>query len=134
MNLIGVVVYENFIVDNYHVLILSTHFIERHRIFAMSIFNNHCPLLLQSLSDPVNVAWLLCKEHVIAKVCVASVESASPSVSEQRKILLAAVEEAIQAKPSHLQTFATALCKLSTNVYLGQAIQDNYSMLLQYGA
>lgn len=119
---------ENFIDGNYRVLILSTHyFIERHHIFAMSIFNNHCPLLLQSLSDPINVAWLLCEEHVIAKVRVASVESASPSVSEQRKILLAAVEEAIQAKPSHLQTFATTLCKFSTNVYLGQAIQDNYS-------
>ena len=105
------------------------YFIERPHIFVVTIFNNHHSLLLRSLSDPINVAWLLYEEHVIARESVTSVESASPSVSKQREVLLTAVKEVIQAKPNHLQTFATALCKspTHTNAYLGQAIQDDYS-------
>ena len=59
------------------------------------------------------------------------VESASPSVPNQREALLTAVKEAVQNSKS-LQTFATVVCKVSTNEQLGLAIQkdigkyDNY--------
>ena len=93
---------------------------------AINIFDNHYPNLFQSLSDPVSVAWLLNKEHVITREKVVSVESAGPSVLKQREALLAAVREAVQSKHRSLQTFASVLCKFADNVQLGKAILENY--------
>ena len=54
---------------------------------------------------------------------VTSVESASPSVPNQRKLLVTAVSEAVQTEPNSLRTFASALCRMNTNnLHLGQAI------------
>ena len=96
---------------------------------AIDIFNTHHPLLSQSLSDPVSVAIMLQREGVITGQVLASVESASPSVPNQREVLLAAIIVAIQSKYSLLQTFASVLCKFTGNVKLGTAIQRDYGEL-----
>ena len=90
----------------------------------INIFESHYTALSESLSDPINVAWLLYgPERVITREVVTRVESARP-IPKQREVLLAAIKAAIQAEPNHLQTFAAALCKLSTsNIKLGRAIQ-----------
>uniref|UniRef100_A0A1X7UBQ1 Death domain-containing protein n=1 Tax=Amphimedon queenslandica TaxID=400682 RepID=A0A1X7UBQ1_AMPQE len=99
---------------------------KRNTVLAIEIFNTHHPLLSQSLSDPVNVAIVLQREGVITGQVLASVESASPSVPNQREVLLAAILVAIQSKYSLLQTFASVLCKFTDNVKLGIVIQTNY--------
>ena len=65
---------------------------------AIDIFNTHRPLLSQSLSDPVSVAIMLQREGVITGEALASVASASPSVPNQREVLLAAIIVAIHSK------------------------------------
>ena len=95
-------------------------------VLALDIFNTHHRLLSQSLSDPVSVARLLNGEGVITGQVMASVESASPSVPNQREVLLAAIIVAIQSKYSSLQTFASVLCKFTGNVKLGTTIQRDY--------
>ncbi|XP_019857326.1 PREDICTED: uncharacterized protein LOC100636424 isoform X2 [Amphimedon queenslandica] len=95
---------------------------------AIEIFNTHHPLLSQSLSDPVSVAIMLQREGVITGQVLASVESASPSVPNQREVLLAAMREVIQNKYSLLQTFASVLCKFTGN--LGAVIQRDYDRYL----
>ena len=53
--------------------------------------------------------------------------SASPSIPNQREALLTGVKEAVQTDPNSLRTFANVLCRISTNVSLGQAILDDIS-------
>ena len=93
---------------------------------ALSIFNAHCPHLLQSLCDPVNVTRMLYGERVITWQVVTSVESASPSIPKQREVLLDAIREVIRFNYITLQTFAILLCKFTRNVPLGTAIQRDY--------
>ena len=50
--------------------------------------------------------------------------SASPSIPNQREALLTGVKEAVQTDPNSLHTFANVLCRISTNVSLGQTILD----------
>ncbi|XP_019861307.1 PREDICTED: uncharacterized protein LOC109589711 [Amphimedon queenslandica] len=95
-------------------------------VLATHIFNTHHPLLSQSLSDPVSVAIMLQREGVITGQVLARVESASPSVPNQREVLLGAIIVAIQSKYSLLQTFASVLCKFTGNVKLGTVIQRDY--------
>ena len=104
-------------------------YIERNTLLAIDIFNTHHPLLSQSLSDPVSVARLLQREGVITGQVLVSVESASPSVPNQREVLLAAIIVAIQSQYSLLQTFASVLCKFTGNVKLGTVIQRDYGEL-----
>uniref|UniRef100_A0A1X7SRL0 Uncharacterized protein n=1 Tax=Amphimedon queenslandica TaxID=400682 RepID=A0A1X7SRL0_AMPQE len=99
---------------------------KRNTVLATQIFNTHHPLLSQSLSDPVSVAIMLEREGVITGQVLASVESASPSVPNQREVLLAAIIVAIESKYSLLQTFASVLCKFTGNVELGTVIQRDY--------
>ena len=108
---------------------MCVFYIERNTVLAIHIFNTHHPLLSQSLSDPVSVAIMLQREDVITGQVLASVESASPSVPNQREVLLAAIIVAIQSKYSLLQTFASVLCKFTGNVKLGTVIQRDYSRL-----
>ncbi|XP_019861548.1 PREDICTED: uncharacterized protein LOC109590027 [Amphimedon queenslandica] len=93
---------------------------------AIDIFNTHHPLLSQSLSDPVSVAIMLQREGVITGQVLARVESASPSVPNQREVLLAAIIVAIETKYSLLQTFASVLCMFTGNVKLGTVIERDY--------
>ena len=93
---------------------------------AIAILRSHDPSLSQSLSDPVNVARLLYGEHVITGAILANVESTGQSLSERRKVLLAAVREAVQINYQSLQTFGTVLCKFTGNVRLGKAILSDY--------
>uniref|UniRef100_A0A1X7SYZ3 Death domain-containing protein n=1 Tax=Amphimedon queenslandica TaxID=400682 RepID=A0A1X7SYZ3_AMPQE len=99
---------------------------EKRKAKVIDIFNTHHPLLSQSLSDPVNVAIMLQREGVITGQVLASVESASPSVPNQREVLLAAIIVAIENKYSLLQTFASVLCKFTGNVRLGTVVQRDY--------
>ena len=107
------------------VLTVCVYSIER-KAKAIDIFNTHHPLLSQSLSDPVSVAIMLQREGVITGQVLASVESASPSVPNQREVLLAAIIVAIQSQYSLLQIFASVLCKFTGNVKLGTVIQRDY--------
>ena len=93
---------------------------------SVAIFHNHHRDLSQYLSDPVSVARLLHREGVITRQVLDSVESASPSIPAQRVALLAAVREAVRTKYTHLQTFASVLCKFTGNAQLGAAIQRDY--------
>uniref|UniRef100_A0A1X7TI35 Death domain-containing protein n=1 Tax=Amphimedon queenslandica TaxID=400682 RepID=A0A1X7TI35_AMPQE len=103
--------------------------LEKHSTcLAIDIFNTHHPLLSQSLSDPVSVAIVLQREGVITRQVLANVESASPSVPNQREVLLAAIIVAIESKYSLLQTFASVLCKFTGNVKLGTVIQRDYGI------
>ena len=71
---------------------------------------------------------MLFQDRVITREVVTRVESASPSVSNQREVLLTAVSEAVQTEPNFLQTFAVALYGMNTNnVRLGQAILSDIS-------
>ena len=106
--------------------IVCTFCIERPQILALSIFDEQHSLLSESLSDPVRVARLLNAEGVISTQVVNSVEAASRSTLNQRKILLSALREAIQANHTFLQSFAIVLLKVTGNVQLGQGIFDNY--------
>ena len=101
-------------------------YIELLPALAVSLYNSYSPLLSESLSDPVSVARLLNAEHVITGQVLASVESASPSVPNQREVLLAAIREAIQNEYSFLQTFASVLCKFTDNVQLGKSLLRDY--------
>ena len=86
---------------------------------------NHLPSLSQSLCDPLTTVYLLhYEERMLAREVVTIVESASPSIPNQREALLIAVREAVTNSES-LQTFATVLCKVSTNVQLGLAMQKD---------
>ena len=102
-------------------------YIVRPHVVVTGIFNDHHPLLAQSLCDPIGVAWSLYEERIITREVVTRVESASPSLSKQREVLLNAISETIRIKPTSLQTFANVLCSISTNFSLGQAIKDDYS-------
>ena len=97
-----------------------------HALTAISIFNAHCPLLSQSLCDPVNVTRMLYGERIITWQAVTSVESASPSIPKQREVLLDAIREVIRFNYNTLQTFASVLCKFTRNAPLGTAIQRDY--------
>ena len=90
------------------------------------LYNSYYPHLSQSLSDPVSVARLLNGEGVITGQVLASVESASPSVPNQREVLLAAIKEAVQRKYSLLLAFASVLCKVTDNVQLGKSLLRDY--------
>ena len=100
-------------------------FIAERHLILLAIFEIHHTALSESLSDPINVAWLLHGELVITREVVNGVESASPSIPKQREVLLAAIKGAIQTDPNHLQRFATALSRLHTtsNLNLASAIQ-----------
>ena len=100
--------------------------IERPQVLALNIFDEHHSLLSESLSDPVSVARLLNAEHVISTQVVNSVEAESRSTLNQRRILLPALREAIQANHTCLQSFAIVLLKVNGNVQLGQVIFSNY--------
>ena len=95
-------------------------------VLTVSIFNKHLPLLSKSLSDPVNVARLLYGERVIAQQKLNSVEDGGLSLSDKRKVLLAAVKDAIQADHAALQKFSIVLCHLTRNVKLGESILKDY--------
>ncbi|XP_019858130.1 PREDICTED: uncharacterized protein LOC109586384 [Amphimedon queenslandica] len=99
---------------------------EEHKAKAIDIFNTHHPLLSQSLSDPLSVAIMFQREGVITGQVLDTVVSASPSVSDQCEVLLAAIIVAIESKYSLLQTFASVLCKFTGNVKLGTVIQKDY--------
>ena len=103
-----------------------------HTVLAIDIFNTHHPLLSQSLSDPVSVAIMLQREGVITGQVLASVESASPSVPNQREVLLAAIIVAIQSQYSLLQTFVSVLCKFTGNVKLGTVIERDYGEFITF--
>ena len=94
---------------------------------AIGVFENHYSFLSQSLADPVNVARVLYGERLITELVMTNVESARPSISNQRKVLLAAIKEAIKIDYSLLQTFAIVLCKFTVNVKIGAAIFEDYS-------
>ena len=94
---------------------------------AIRVFKNHYFFLSQSLADPVNVARVLYGERVITEPVMTNVESARPSLSKQREILLAAIKEAIKIDYRVLQTFASVLCKFTVNVKIGTAILEDYS-------
>ena len=111
---------------------MCVFYIERNTVLAIDIFNTHHPLLSQSLSDPVSVAIMLQREGLITGQVLASVESASPSVPNQREVLLAAIIVAIQSQYRLLQTFASVLCKFTGNVKLGTAIQRDYGELVTF--
>ena len=100
--------------------------IERPQVLALSIFDKHHSLLSESLSDPVSVTRLLNAERVLSSQVVISVEAESRSTLNQRKILLPALREAIQANYTYLQSFAIVLLKVTGNVQLGQVILSNY--------
>ena len=104
--------------------------IEHNTGVAIDIFNTHRPVLSQSLSDPIGVAIMLQREGVITGQVLASVESASPSVPNQREVLLAAIIVAIHSQYSLLQTFASVLCKFDGNEELGTVIQRDYGELI----
>lgn len=103
----------------------SVFFIECPQVLVIRILRSHFPLLSDSLSDPVNTAWLLYQERMITRGVVNKVESASPSIPKQREVLLTAVKEAVLSESNNLQLFACVLCKLSNNVRLGQAIHND---------
>ncbi|XP_019855006.1 PREDICTED: uncharacterized protein LOC109583923 [Amphimedon queenslandica] len=90
------------------------------------IIKNHLPSLSQSLCDLSTTVYWLYEEHVLTREVVTVVESASPSVPNQREALLTAVKEAVQ-NSKNLQTFARVLSNStnSTNVQLGLAIQKD---------
>ena len=67
---------------------------------------------------------------MLTQEAVSRVVSASPSIPNQREALLTGVKEAVQTDPNSLHTFANVLCRISTNVSLGQAILDHIS---EYG-
>ena len=101
-------------------------FIAERPLILLNIFESHHTALSESLSDPINVVWLLHGEQrMITREVVNGVESASPSIPKQREVLLAAIKGAIQTEPIHLQRFATTLSRLPTtcNLSLGSAIQ-----------
>ena len=93
---------------------------------AVAIVNTHHSSLSQSLSDPVGVARLLHGECVITGAVLANVESTGQSLSDRRKVLLAAVREAVQINYQSLQTLGTVLCKFTGNAQLGSAILSDY--------
>ena len=64
---------------------------------------------------------------MLTQEAVSRVVSASPSIPNQREALLTGVKEAVQTNPNTLYTFANVLCRISTNVSLGQAILDDIS-------
>ena len=107
-------------------IIVDCVFIER-AVAAISIFNAHQPHLSQSLCDPVNVTRMLYREGVIEQQVVTSVESASPFIPKQRKVLLDAIREVIRLNYDALQTFASVLCKFTDSAQLGVAIHGDYS-------
>lgn len=100
-------------------------FIAERHLILLTIFESHHNALSESLSDPINVVWLLHGERMITREVVNGVESASPSIPKQREVLLAAIKGVIQTEPNHLQRFAIALSRLPTtsNLSLGSAIQ-----------
>ena len=60
-----------------------------------------------------------------------SMESASPpSVPKQCEILLNCIKKEIQTNHRSLQTFASVLCKFSSNAKLGNAIHRDYGELV----
>ena len=75
---------------------------------------------------------MLQRESVITHDVLGSVVSASPSVSKQRDILLAAVRKAVQNKYTLLQTFASVLRNITGNVQLGADIQRDYGKWILY--
>ena len=96
---------------------------------AIDIFNNHRSLLSQSICDPVGVAYMLYGERVITRQVITGVESASPSVSKQCEVLLAAIKEVVWTSYNSLQTFASVLCKFTGNAKLGKALLSDYGNL-----
>lgn len=99
-----------------------------HRVVgAIAIFTYHQPQLSRSLSDPVGVAKLLFKWHVITKDEVASVEAARSS-SSKCELLLNAVRKVLEnGKYKGIRYFGEVLYKVPGNEKLGKAICDNYS-------
>ena len=99
-------------------------------LLAFDILDKHQSILSQSLSDPVAVARALHGESVITGEILSVVESATFSLpTERRKVLLAALREAVKTNYRSLETFATVLCKFGGNVQLGKAIHSDYSEL-----
>ncbi|XP_019851100.1 PREDICTED: uncharacterized protein LOC109581437 [Amphimedon queenslandica] len=64
---------------------------------------------------------------MLTQEAVSRVVSASPSIPNQREALLTGVKEAVQTDPNSLHTFANVLCRISTNISLGQTILDDIS-------
>lgn len=106
---------------------------EHHRVVgAIAIFTYHRPQLSRSLSDPVGVAKLLSKWHVITKGECASVEAARSS-SSKCELLLNAVRKILEnGNYNGIKLFGEALCKVPGNEKLGKAICDNYCKFSAY--
>ena len=100
--------------------------LEHSQVLAIGIFDRHHPVLFESLSDPVNVAWLLYADAVISQQLLSSVEANDLSLAGQRQVLLNAIREAVKANHVHLQTFAIVLGKFKHNAKLGDDILKDY--------
>ena len=111
-------------------IIIVFSIIEHHVL--INIFDNHHTVLSQSLCDPFATSQLLYGERMLTQEAVSRVVSASPSIPNQREALLTGVKEAVQTYPNSLHTFANVLCRINTNVSLGQAILDNISKYDNY--
>ena len=99
--------------------------IEGPHALAIGILNNHHAVLSRSLTDALSVARSLNDEEVLSDAALSSVTSTKGS-TERRKVLLAAIEEAVKTNYCFLQTFATVLTKFTANVSLGEAIHRDY--------
>ena len=111
---------------SYHYMcVLSVCSIERPHAVAIGILTNHHAVLTSSLSDTISVARLLNDERVLSDKALSSVVSTRGS-TERRKVLLAAVREAVQTNYYYLQTFATVLSRFTGNIRLGEIIHRDY--------
>ena len=94
---------------------------------AISIFQCHFGKLQQSLQYPISVARFLHNEKIISETVLNSVKSASQTLGDKRKILLTALQDAINTNYQFLKVFAEVLLKFTINVPLANAILKDYS-------
>lgn len=94
----------------------------------IAIFDGQRSAVSKSLSDPIGVAELLYKEHVINEDVLLSVKSSQP-VSKQCEELLLAVRGAVKHEHRSLQIFGEILCKFDETMQLGQDIINKYDVL-----
>lgn len=100
--------------------------IERPNSLAISIFDDHHHFLAQSLSDPVNVAFMLHREGILTKNGLNHVEAVGLSPSNRCNALLTAMREAVLSMYSALKTFAHVLITSTENEQLGKDIHRHY--------
>lgn len=94
----------------------------------IAIFDEHRSAVSKSLSDPIGIAELLYKEHVINEDVLLSVKSSQP-VSKQCEELLMAVRGAVKHEHRSLQIFGEILFKFDETIQLGQDIINEYDVL-----